>query len=120
MRQTIFGRAKSIASAALLGFGIFIPYETLQTSHLLGTTPGSTPGALPVFLAALQTLQASAPNQQWFLQGFFQHLLASLWPLMLIIVGMVLSQDNVTDSVSAFPKKDCGLVDLTAGRSTFN
>ena len=122
MQQTFFGRAKSIAGAALVGLGIFIFHGNLdraatQWSHLLSTTPGEAPGVLAtVILAAPRVLQAYAADHQRFLQGFLRHIFLSCWPLLLVIVGTVLSRDTFTEDVNALPKKDCGLVDLTASQ----
>jgi len=122
MQQTFFGRAKSIAGTALVGLGIFIFHGNLdraatQWSHLLSTTPGEAPGVLAaVILAAPRVLQAYAADHQRFLQGFLRHIFLSCWPLLLVIVGTVLSRDTFTENVNALPKKDCGLVDLTASR----
>jgi hypothetical protein len=122
MQQTFFGRAKSIAGAALVGLGIFIFHGNLdraatQWSHLLSTTPGEAPGVLAtVILAAPRVLQAYAADHQRFLEGFLRHIFLSCWPLLLVIVGTVLSRDTFTEDVNALPKKDCGLVDLTASR----
>lgn len=111
MQQTFFGRAKSIAGAALVGLGIFIFHGYLdraatQWSHLLSFTPGEAPGVLATVILA-------APRV---LQGFLRHIFLSCWPLLLVIVGTVLSRDTFTEDVNALPKKDCGLGDLTAGR----
>jgi hypothetical protein len=120
--QTFFGRAKSIAGAALVGLGIFIVHGNLdraatQWSHLFSTAPGEAPGVLAtVILAAPRVLQAYAADHRRFLQGFLRHLFLSCWPLLLVIVGTVLSRDTFTEDVNALPKKDCGLADLTAGR----
>jgi hypothetical protein len=122
MQQTFFGRAKSIAGAALVGLGIFIFHRSLdraatQLSHLQSTTPGEAPGVLAtVILAAPRVLQAYATDHPRFLQGFLRHIFLSCWPLLLVIVGTVLSRDTFTEDVKALPKKDCGLVDLTASR----
>jgi len=124
MQQTLVGRAKSIAGTALIGRGIFVFYENLhqaatQLSHLLGVIPGEALGVVPtVILAASRVLQACGADHPQSLQGCLLHILASSWPLLLVIVGAVLSRDCSTDNVNALPKKDCGLVDLTAGRST--
>jgi hypothetical protein len=124
MQPTFFERAKSIAGAALVGLGIYILYENLdraatQLSQLLGTIPGGPLGVLPtVILAASRVLQVYAADHQRFLQGFLQHMLVSSWPLLLVMVGNVLSRDAFSDNVIALPKKDCGLVDRAAGRST--
>jgi hypothetical protein len=122
MQQTFFGRAKSIAGAALVGLGIFIFHANLdrtatQWSHLLSTPAGEAPGVLAtVILAAPRVLEAYAADHQRFLQGFLRHLFLSCWPLLLVIVGTVLSRDTFTEDVNALPKKDCGLVDRTASR----
>jgi len=121
MQQT-FGRTKSIAGTALIGLGIFVFYENLhqaatQLSHLL--VPREALGVLPtVILAASRVLQAYGADRSRSLQGCVLHMLASSWPLLLVIVGTLLSWDCFGDDVNAPPKKDCGLVDLTAGRST--
>ncbi len=123
-QQTTIRGSKSIAGAALVGFGIFIFYENLDRAatelrHLLGIVPGEALGVLPtVMLAAARVLQAYGADHQRFLQALLQHLLVSCWPLLLVIVGTVLSRDAFPDNVAALPKKDCGLVDQTAGRST--
>jgi hypothetical protein len=124
MEQTFVGRAKSIAGTALMGLGIFVFYENLhqaatQLSQLFGIVSREALGVLPtVILAASRVVPACAADHQRFPQVFLLHTLASSWPLLLVIVGTVLSRDCSTDNVNALPKKDCGLVDLTAGRST--
>src|SRR6266436_5636303 len=121
MQQTFFGRAKSLAGAALVGLGIFILHGNLdrsatQWTHLLSATPGEAPGVLPtVILAAPRVLQAYAADHQRFLQGFLRDIFMPCWPLLLVMVGTVLSRDTFTDDGNALPKKDCGLVDLAAG-----
>ncbi len=124
MQQTFVGRAKSITGTALIGLGIFVFYENLhqaatQLIHLFGVIPREALGVLPtVILAASRDLQAYGAAHPRSLQGCLLQMLASSWPLLLVIVGTVLSRDCSTDDVHALPKKDCGLVDLTAGRST--
>ena len=124
MQQTFIRRAKSIAGTALIGLGIFVLYENLhqaatQLSHPLGIIPREALGVLPtVILAASRVVQACAADHQRFPHVFLLHTLASSWPLLLVIVGTVLSRDCSTGNVNALPEKDCGLVDLTAGRST--
>jgi hypothetical protein len=120
MQQTSFGRAKSLAGAALVGLGIFIFHGNLdraatEWNHLLSSTPGETLGVLPtIVLAAPRVLQAYAADHQRFLQGFLRHIFVSCWPLLLVLVGTVLSRDPFTEDVNAAPRKDCRLVDLTA------
>ena len=108
----------------LIGLGIFVFYENLhqaatQLGHLLDVIPREALGVLPsVILAASRVLQAYGADHPRSLQGCLLHMLASSWPLLLVIVGTVLSRDCSTDNVNALPKRDCGLVDVTAGRST--
>ncbi len=121
MQQTFFGRAKSLAGAALVGLGIFILQGNLdraatQWRHLLSTTHGEALGVLPtVILAAPRVFQAYGADHQRFLEGFLRHIFVSCWPLLLVVVGTVLSRDTLTEDVNALPQKDRGLVDLTAG-----
>ena len=120
-----FRGTRSIAGAALVGFGMFILYENLAgavawLSHVRGANNFGALGVLPAFLLAVsQVLPAHAANHQRFLQAFFQHMLAASWPLLLVTVGMALSRDIFTDNVNTAHKKDRALVDLTASRSTF-
>jgi hypothetical protein len=121
MQQTFFGRTRSLAGAVLAGLGIFIFHGTLdraatEWTHVLSTTPGEALGVLPkVILAAPRVLQAYGADHQRFLQSFLREVFVSCWPLLLVIAGTVLSRDAFTDDVNALPKKDCRLVDLTAG-----
>lgn len=123
-QRTSFRSSKSIAGAALAGFGTFILYENLAAavawlSHVLGANNSEALGVLPaIILAVSQALQAHAASHQCFLQGFIGHMLVSSWPLLLVMVGTVLSRDTFTDNVNTPPKKDRGLVDLKSGRST--
>lgn len=123
MQHTFIGRAKSIAGAALIGLGVFVLYENLdraasQLSYLFSPS-GKTLGVLPtVILAALRVLQAYASDHQRFVQGLFQHALATFWPLLLVIAGTVLSRDAFPGDADTPAKKDRGIVDLTIRRST--
>lgn len=126
-RQLIpFRSPKSIAGAVLVGFGMFILYENLAgtvtwLSDFLSPNSSEALGILPaVILAVTHALQVHAANQQRFLQGFLQHMLIICWPLLLVMLGAVLSRDTFTDDLKATPKKACGLADLTAGGSTLN
>jgi hypothetical protein len=114
-QRTAFRSSKSIAGAVLVGFGMFILYGNLAgaiawLSHVLGANSSERLGVLPaVILAVSQVVEAQAANQQRLLQGLFQHLLVSSWPLLLVMVGTVLSRDTFTDSTH-FQKK---IVDLS-------
>src|SRR6266849_5971332 len=115
MQQTFFGRAKSLAGAAHVGLGIFILQGNLdraanQWRHLLSTTHGEALGVLPtVILAAPRILQAYAADHQRFVRGFLREIFVSCWPLLLVIVGTVLSRDTFTEDVNEFPRQ---IVDL--------
>jgi hypothetical protein len=114
-QRTAHRSSKSIAGVALVGFGMFILYENLAgavawLSHVLAANSSETLGVLPaVILAVSQVLQAHAANHQRLLQRFLQHMLISSWPLLLVMVGAVLSRDTFTDTANARPEKDCGL-----------
>jgi hypothetical protein len=119
-----FRSSKSIAGAALVGFGMFILYEHLAgavvwSSHVIGANSFEALGVLPAFMLAVsQLLPAHAANHQHLLQASLQHLFVSSWPLLLVMAGAVLSRETLTDDVDAGEKKDHGVVDLTTGRST--
>ena len=121
MQQTFFGRAKSVAGAALVGLGIFILQGNLDRAatlwrHLLSTTHGEALGVLPtVILAAPRILQAYGADHQWFVRGFLRDLFVSCWPLLLVTVGTLLLRDTFVGDVNALPRNNCGLADLTAG-----
>ena len=125
VQQTSVRRAKSIAGTVLIGLGVLVLYENLhqaatQLSHLLGVNPGEAPGVLPTAIqAAYRVLQTYGADHARLLQGCLLHMLASSWPLLLVIAGTVLSRDCTTDNVDTTSKKKIvGLVDVTAGRST--
>jgi len=109
MQQT-FGRTKSIAGTALIGLGVFyenLHQATTQLSHLLGVIPREALGVLPtVILAASRVLQAYGADHPQSLPGCLLHMLASSWPLLLVIVGTALSRDSSTDNINALPEKD--------------
>jgi hypothetical protein len=123
MQHTFLGRAKSIAGAVFIGLGVFVLYENLdraasQLNCLFGPS-GKTLGILPtVIMAALRVLQVYASDHQRFVQGLFQHVLVTLWPLLLVIAGTILSQDAFPGDAGAVTKKDRGIVDLITRRST--
>ena len=123
-QQTAFRSYKAIAGAALAGLGMFLLYENLaaavaRLSHVLGANHSETLGVLlAVILAFAQVALAYAADHNRFLQFFLQHTLVSSWPLLLVMVGMVLSRDAFTDNHNVLFEKDLGFVDRTAGGST--
>jgi hypothetical protein len=95
---------RSIAGGVLIGLGLHILSGNLtgdatQLRHLVGIPAGEALGLLPsVALAASHVAQAYALDHQGFLDGLLQ-MLASFWPLLLVIVGTVLLRDALTDRV---------------------
>jgi hypothetical protein len=105
-QHTIFQNLKSIAGAALVGFGAFILFGNLaetaaQLSHLPGTTAdeAETLGVLvSAGLAASDALQAYLFDHQEFVRGLHR-ILISFWPHLLFIAGSVLLRDGFTDEL---------------------
>lgn len=99
---------RSIAGGILVGLGLHIlsgnvTGDATQLRHLLGIPAGEALGVLPsVALAASQAAQAYALDHQGFLDSLLQ-MLASFWPLLLVIVGTVLLRDALTDRVKELP-----------------
>lgn len=108
--QTAFRLAKSMAGAALVGFGVFRLYESLSGAIvrlrlILGANGSEALGVLLALIhAASQVLQAHTASHQQFIKVFLEHVLISSWPLLLVIVGTVLLWDSTADSVSEPPK----------------
>jgi hypothetical protein len=123
-QSTSFGRAKSGSGAALVAIGMFILYQHLDRaaghlSHFLCNNHGDTPGPLPaIIMAAACVTQAYAADHHGILQVLVKQLVLSFWPLLLVMVGSMLSRDAFKDAINTAQKKDCGLVDLAASRST--
>src|ERR1700746_3989582 len=94
--QTAFRRPKSMAGAALLGFGGSGLYEgvgggIVRLRLVLGANGSEALGVLLALIhAASQVLQAHTASHQQFIKVFLQHVLISSWPLLLVIVGTVL------------------------------
>lgn len=102
---------KSIAGGILVGLGLHILAGNLagdaaQLSHLLGVPAREALGVLPsVALAASHAARAYALDQQRCLDGLLQ-MVASFWPLLLVIVGTILLRDALTDRVREVPASD--------------
>jgi hypothetical protein len=105
MQQRLVGRAKSITGTALIGLGVFVSYENLhqaatQFRRLLGVIPMEALGVLPsIILAASAGWQACGADHARSLQGSLLGMLESFWPLLLVVIGTVLSRDCFTDNV---------------------
>jgi hypothetical protein len=111
MQRTLFERAKSVAGAVLVAVGMFILYQHLDraANQLLGA-PGGPLGALPTSVfAASRLVQAYAVDHQRFLENLVKQILIPAWPLLLVMVGTVLSRDGFGDEGEALPKKDVNL-----------
>jgi uncharacterized membrane protein len=106
-QRTTFRSSRSIAGAALVGVGMFVLYDNLAAavrwlSHLRHEAMGAVPA---VILGVSQVTQADTANPQRILQGFLLHMLVLSWPLLLVIIGTVLSRDTIADNSTDIPKK---------------
>lgn len=98
MRRAFFGISKSIVGMAFIGLGLFVLFENVtdaaaRLSGLAGVSADSTQsfGELTVVgLAASRTLQCFLFDQVGFARGVCK-LLLSLWPLLLVIAGTILT-----------------------------
>ncbi len=122
MCPTFIRRAKSIAGAALVGIGSFIFYGNLdraatQLGQLLGTSREAVGLPATFTFAAAQLSQAYAGDHLGFLQILLRHILLASWPLLLVIVGMVLSRGIFTDDSNPLRKKKVLRICRTACRS---
>ncbi len=109
-RQRAFRVSKSIAGAAILLLGMFTLYANLaaavtRSSHILAHSAEAL-GVVPALvLAASQAVHSCTFNHQHFVQGLFLQMLASSWPLLLVIFGTVLSKDTLADKPKQIPQK---------------
>jgi hypothetical protein len=116
-QQRVFRNVKSVAGTVLVVLGTFILYENLagavvQLSQTL-ESGSQTLGILPaVVLAASQPVQAYAVDHHRFLQGLFEHLLVSSWPLLLVVFGSVLSGDTFRDKSNHIEDKHAVALDI--------
>jgi hypothetical protein len=101
-------KLKPVAGGTLVGLGIHILAGNLdgtiaQLRQIFDTTGGATLGVLPSgVLAASQAVQVYASNRQLFAEMILQALI-SLWPLLLVIAGVVLLRDLLTDKINTLP-----------------
>ncbi len=102
---------KSIAGGALVGLGLHIlsgnvAGDLARLKLALGLPTGDALGVMSsVALVASRGAQAYALDQQNFFGGLFQ-MLASFWPLLLVIVGTILLRDALADKVNELPATD--------------
>ena len=101
-QRTSFRLARSIAGAIFAGTGGFILFQNLAgiVASWRDILAGNGSEGLGEPLAAiLVILQAYATNHQRFLQGILQQLLVASWPLLLVMVGAILSGESFTNDV---------------------
>jgi hypothetical protein len=119
---TAFRSSKSITGAALVAFGIFFLYQNVAGAitcftHFLANSSEALGFLFAAILAVSQGLQAHTTHRDCIARSVIQHMLQSSWPLLLVMVGTVLSKP-LTDNAEATPKKGCDVVDLTSRHST--
>jgi len=100
----------SIVGAALAVLGMFSLYENAvgavgRLSHVLARG-SQVLGAFPAFILAVsQAMHIYGIYHHRVLQGLFQQLLVSSWPLLLVICGTVLCTDSFPDKSKAGSRK---------------
>lgn len=87
----------SVAGAVLFSFGLTLLTANLdavaaQVSTWFSSAPGSLGTAIEVGLAGLRAVQAYFFDPSAFQSGFLS-ILASIWPLILVIIGAILLYD---------------------------
>jgi uncharacterized membrane protein len=103
MRQAFFDKAKSIAGIILIGMGGVFFHQSLdraivRLSKLCGANSEESLGRLQsFFLGALKASQSYACDPHQILRGLLESALLSIMPLLLVMLGMVLSFDLFVD-----------------------
>src|SRR4051812_23562518 len=111
-KWTAYRSSKSVAGVALVELGIFILYENLAAAvaclnRVLAGSSSDVLGALPSMILALaQALETHAADHQCILHRVLERVLVSSWPLLLVMVGTVLSRDAFTPNFNTTRKKD--------------
>jgi hypothetical protein len=96
---------KSVAGSVLAGLGLHIlsgnvAGDLARLNSALGMPVGEALGVLSsVTLVASRSAQAYALDQKRFFGDLLQ-MLASFWPLLLVIVGTILLRDALADKVN--------------------
>jgi predicted permease len=89
---------------------------------LLGSVSGiagRTLGVVPAVIFAIsRTLEAYGANPRVFLEDFVKQLAISFCPLVLVMLGAILSRSGAPKEGLAWSKKDCERVDPPTSRST--
>ncbi len=97
MQPTFFKHARSVVGPFLVGIGVFILSGNLdravaELSGHVAELPRQALGIMPAaIVASSRVAKDYAMDHERFFQILFLHLLASLWPLLLVGIGAVLS-----------------------------
>jgi hypothetical protein len=99
---------KSVSGGTFVGIGLHILSGNLSGDvnhlrHLVDVPGGDALGLLPsITLAASKAARAYALDHVRFLDGLL-YLVASLWPLLLVVVGIILLQNILNGKVKVVP-----------------
>jgi hypothetical protein len=102
---------KSISGGAFVGFGLHflsgnLGGDVMQLRHMFGIPAGDGLGLLPsMMLAASRAANTYSLDHGRFLDGTL-YLAASLWPVVLVIIGTVLLRNALTDKVRVLPSQN--------------
>jgi hypothetical protein len=122
IKNTILERSRATAGIVLVALGAWILYTRLDwaATHLNDLlTIRDASGTLGAFLVAgNRAIQGCAGCHHGILFIVIKQVLLTFWPLMLVLVGTILSPDAFRNSSTAARKKDSGTVDLRPTRST--
>jgi uncharacterized membrane protein YqgA involved in biofilm formation len=122
--KTTFQRLTSIAGIAFLGTGIFVLHQEVagmvaRLKLVLGANGSEALGVPPAVVQAVSAaLRDSGADHHRLMQGLVQHALLSCWPLVLVMVGTVLSGETFVGRVDTPSEKDGAVVDWKQGGST--
>jgi hypothetical protein len=121
--RVTFHGTRSIAGPAVLGIGLFILYHNVGgvvvcASHVL-LHHSSSLGTVPALILALaQILKCHSVSMPSSSNGLVEHAVLSSWPLLLVVVGTLLSGEEVVDSAAPVGEKISGTVEIRTSRST--
>jgi hypothetical protein len=107
-QQAILRSSKCVAGTALGVLGMFILYQdTAETVNRFSQVLGSCDvlGRVPAVILAISNVLQAYASDQCFLQNLFQHMLVWSWPLLLVMLGTVLSRDGLTEAANASRQK---------------
>lgn len=99
---------KSLCGGIFVGLGLHIlsgnlSWDAVQLRSLLDLPAADTLGLLPsIALATSHATKTYALDHAKFLNGLL-YMLASFWPILLVIVGSVLLRNALTDKVKVGP-----------------